>query len=117
MPKYSIGLIGDKELMAALELANAKSKTATAKVTKNLAERGKQNAKNMAPVDTWFMHDHIRTFHGDNYSEIHSQASYSGFVNFGTRYQTAQPFFTYMVEDLSKWAKTAYIDVARGLLK
>lgn len=108
---------GGKELMALFNRAAKVAPGRTRKVTQQLAERGKNEARKQAPVDTWFMHDHIRTFHGKDTSDIHSQATYSGFVNFGTIYQAPQPFFTFMVEDLARWMPEAYEKVLEEALK
>jgi HK97 gp10 family phage protein len=56
---------------------------------KVIAER----AKDLAPVDTGYMRDHIRARkHGQLGAVVESTAPYSGFVEYGTRYMAAQPF-------------------------
>ena len=52
----------------------------------------------MRAWDTGFLHDHIETVGAQAsgsgaVGEIESQANYSGFVNGGTRYMAARPFF------------------------
>lgn len=55
-------------------------------------------ARQLAPVDTGFMHDHIfqtKVAQGhDLESSVESQAPYSLYVEFGTVKMDAQPFFT-----------------------
>lgn len=50
-------------------------------------------AQSVAPVDTGYMRSHIM-LHTTRYPEvtIESEADYSGYVEFGTRYMSAQPF-------------------------
>lgn len=117
MPTKIIDLSGDKELMAVLQKAQSQAPVATRKVLHNVGMRARANARAMAPWDTGFLHDHINMRStGDNIT-IRSQAGYSGFVNYGTRYQSAQPYFSWMVTDMQTWLKSALVDVARGLLK
>ena len=62
-----------------------------------------ETAKVLAPVDTGFMRDNIRTL-GAKISqdviggEILSAAEYSSFVEYGTKFQTAQPHLRPAVE-------------------
>lgn len=117
MARMTISLAGDKELMTVLQKAQNQAPTATKKVLHNIGMRAKANAQAMAPWDTGFLHDHIRMRSNGNGIIIQSQAGYSGFVNYGTRYQSAQPYFSWMVTDMEAWLKSALDDVARGLLK
>lgn len=71
-------------------------------VVKNSAEQMRYKAQKYSPVDTWFMHDNIFTFHSSTESETHSTAPYSGYVNDGTRFQYAQPFFSTAFEEVEK---------------
>lgn len=86
-------------------------------VTKNSAEKMNFKAKKYAPVDTWFMHDSIFTFHDFLMSEVQSTATYSGYVNYGTRYQYAQPFFSRAFEEMEKIYEKDMSDVLRGVLR
>lgn len=86
-------------------------------VTKNTAEKMSYKAKKYAPVDTWFMHDSIFTFHDFLMSEVHSTATYSGYVNYGTRFQYAQPFFSRAFEEMEEIYKKDMGDVLRGVLR
>lgn len=52
-----------------------------------------------APVDTGYLRDHIRmTEESDTSVTVVSEAEYSSFVEFGTRYMSAQPFFEPAIE-------------------
>lgn len=85
-------------------------------VTKNIGEKGRMTAKKYAPVDTWFMHDNIFTFHSKLHAEVQSTATYSGYVNYGTRRQSAQPFFSDMVDEMSKLYREQLGEVLEGEL-
>lgn len=95
-------LKNDKELARLLKKATKKSKEITNAVIKNNIEEGKELAISLAPEDTSFLKDNIVAKHIPNEIEgiIHSQASYSGYVNYGTRFMDARPFFT------DAWAET-----------
>lgn len=56
------------------------------------AERVADIARGIAPVDTGFLRDHIIARHLGRSSQVESLAPYSGFVEFGTRFMSAQPF-------------------------
>lgn len=66
-------------------------------------------ARELAPVDTGFMRDHILPI-GEATSDnlkavVESQAEYSIFVEYGTVNMDAQPFFTPAFESASKQLK------------
>lgn len=111
----SIEWRGLEELNGSLEKALREHKPKVKAAIYNNTEEMKTEAKRLAPVDTWFMHENIYTFHGDMYGEVISSAFYSGFVNFGTRFMMAQPFmtdsFTAQVKKLEKMIE----DIAKGL--
>lgn len=68
-----------------------------------LGEQTVQEQKNIAPVDTGYMRDHISiTNLSATNLEITSEADYSGFVEFGTRKMEAQPFFWGPIESVFK---------------
>jgi HK97 gp10 family phage protein len=63
------------------------------------AESIVDNAQANAPVDTGYLRDHIIiTQNTDEEVTIESQADYSVYVEFGTRYMDAQPYFMPAVE-------------------
>lgn len=91
----TITLKGDKEFVKALKKAMQKAPELTRKVMKNGAEFGKNVMQTNAPYDTRFLKDNIVTQYPSlNVALIVSQAMYSGYVNFGTRFMTARPYFT-----------------------
>jgi len=118
MARASFTLHGDDELMRALNKAYRQAPKSAQKVLQNSSEYGKKQGQKYAPKDTWFMHDHIKAKHKGMFeSQIESEAGYSGFVNYGTRFMSAQPFFDSMWRDtLAKFQKDMQ-EVARGLLR
>jgi HK97 gp10 family phage protein len=63
-------------------------------------------AKELAPVDTGFMRDHIKQTiqaeEGSLQAVVESEADYSVYVEYGTVNQEAQPFFTPAFESSKK---------------
>ena len=56
-------------------------------------DRLAQEVRTESPVDTGFMRDHVTPrMLGEQDGEVHVEAPYSGFVNYGTRHQAANPF-------------------------
>ena len=93
---FSIDISGDDEAIYELENLSRNIQGTVAKVLQNGGQQGQKEAKRMAPVDTWFMHDNIESYIVTQlHVVLHSRAFYSGYVNGGTRYQDAQPFFDY----------------------
>ena len=115
--RFDLDLTGVEKLEMTIYNAHAKVTEQASKVTKNNGEKLMKKAKELAPTDTWFLHDNIISKHFPLYSLVHSQASYSGYVNFGTRFMYAQPFMT----DAVKWIMPLYqkdmTDVMKGAFK
>jgi HK97 gp10 family phage protein len=64
-------------------------------VMQQIVTEGVQYMQAKAPVDTGYMRAHISGHvTGGGNAVITSEAYYSGFVNFGTRFMSAQPFFS-----------------------
>lgn len=106
---------GDEKLERALQKASNESVEVVGKVLQNYAEKAKAKAKQIAPRDTWFMHDHIVTIHRTLESDVHSQAGYSGFVEFGTRYMSAQPFMRPAIAFVEPMMISDMLKAAKGL--
>lgn len=94
---------------------------ALAKGINNACQYWVGEAKDLAPVDTGFMKEHIgqtvtatpASLHG----EVRSIAPYSGFVNFGTSRQAAQPFWTVaglLTRQKFNWLlKSGFVQISR----
>ena len=112
-----VEFVGLREFENFLKLLPKELEKSASAVTKNTGEKMNYKAKKYAPVDTWFMHDGIFTFHSYMSSEVHSTATYSGYVNYGTRFQYPQPFFSRAFEEMEEIYNKDMGDVMRGVLK
>ncbi len=103
MANFSIEWRGDLELAAALGNASQKIRTQANNVLKNAGEKGTNIAQRKAPVDTGFLKSEIAGLpKGDEY-HIHSAASYSGYQEYGTRYQPGTPFMRPMMTEIEPY--------------
>ena len=83
------------------------------KVAKSTTDSMKKNA----PVDTGFLRGNIVYSISGTKAEIESQASYSGFVNYGTNKMAARAFFSDAVEFAAQQLrKTMFDDVKRDIM-
>jgi HK97 gp10 family phage protein len=91
-------------LNEAIELLNMFKQFNAGISSRVLEEIGEEAAYEIAvnaPVDTGFMAGEVRvTELTDTSVTVESPAPYSGFVNFGTKFQEAQPFFSNTVENI-----------------
>jgi len=79
-------------------------------------------AKDLAPVDTGFLKEHIgqtKAANGTDLSgEIRSLAPYSGYVNYGTSRQPSQPFWTVagllVRQRFTALLKSGFVSISRG---
>ena len=112
-----VTFVGLRQFENFLKLLPKNLEKSASAVTKNTAEKMCYTAKKYSPVDTWHMHDSIFVFHAYMMSEVHSTATYSGYVNYGTRFQYAQPFFSDAFEDMKKLYEKDMGDVLKGVLR
>ena len=115
MVKVTIDVIGANEAQRELTGFAMDITGTVAKVLQNGGQIAQKEAKRVSPVDTWFMHDNIESYIIDPLEvAVHSRAPYSGYVNDGTRYQDAQPFFDYGIQMGLKYLDDKMIDVVWG---
>ena len=76
MSEIKVSFKGLKEMQTFSRVMPKRFEKEVDAVTKNVGEEGRMRAKKYAPVDTWFMHDSIFTFHKLMYAEVHSTATY-----------------------------------------
>ena len=120
MPRFDLKLEGDLALMIALEKSNREIRSAAWKVLKNNTENGTQQAKRYAPVDTGFLKNNIVAITSDwpnMTTKIHSQSAYSGFQEFGSRYQSGTPFMRPALQFIYPKFQKDMTDVMKGVLK
>lgn len=94
--EFNLDISGDEEAIFELQNLSRNIEGSVAKVLQNGGQIGQKEAKAVAPVDTWFMHDNIESYIVvPLHVVLHSRAFYSGYVNGGTRYQDPNGFFDY----------------------
>lgn len=120
-------LEGFEELNKTIQKAIIESPKATEKMIHNVGEKdGKARAVEYAPKPsggaygpnpyaTGYLKDHIEGIPGSLSYTIKSTAAYSGYINSGTRYMAAQPFFTDMWDGLTENIQPKMEEVAEGL--
>lgn len=81
---------------------------------KNNAEEVKRNAIAKAPKDTGFLKGNINTnYPANTKAEIKSAATYSGYVEYGTRKMAAQPFMRPSLEQQQGKMQKDFRDAVR----
>ena len=112
-----VRLEGFDDLEKLLNQAAKKAPEATEKVLHNVGEKTRIEMRKLSPIDTSFMHDHIIHEPFPLGSQLISEAHYSGYVDGGTRYMYAQPFFTdgltYGMQELER----LFPEVIEGVLR
>lgn len=99
------------EVINSLEKKREKAIEAAEKELQLTALEIERDAKISAPVDTGMLRGSITTTGGGSEYEIGTNVDYAPFVEFGTKYQAAQPFlfpaFEAATEDLPERIKKA----------
>ena len=112
-----INFEGADEFDRMLEQAFKQAPKVAEKVIKNNTEKGMAKAKRLAPRDTWFLHDNIYTEYKPLSGYVHSPASYSGYLEFSTRFMAAQPFMRPMMQWLAPQFERDMKDAMEGTLR
>ena len=86
-------------------------------VLKNNGERGKAVAKRKAPVDTSFLKNHITTNYQGMEAHIHAEAGYSGYQEYGTRFQPGTPYMRQMIQEVQPLCQEDMTNVMKGVFK
>lgn len=81
------------------------------------AEKIAELARQKAPVRTGFLRDHIIARHLARSSQVESWAPYSGFVEFGTRYMSAQPFLRPAIDEHQREILNAVAEAMIGQIQ
>ena len=107
---------GDKAFLRRIEQMQKKSPIKAWAAIRNGVEAGVNHGKSIAPVapvNGGNLKANISRRYQQPTAYMISGASYSGFVNFGTRFQNANPYFDRMME----FTKSAILKDFRGVLK
>ena len=87
-------------------------------IVKNNTEKLKVRAKENAPVDTHFLVDHITSkYLAKLEGRVIGEASYDGYVEYGTRYQPAKPHIRPALKIIERQFKRDMDDLMKGLFK
>lgn len=106
---------GLTELTAVLENATDKVQRQAESVIKNHTEIVKSKAWGKAPVDTGFLKSVISSEYGGMEGRVISQAHYSGYLEFGTRFMSARPFMRPALEEQQPDFEKDLNDVMKGV--
>lgn len=108
---------GIEKLTMTISNAHPNAVKQSLEVLKNNGERGKAVAKRKAPVDTSFLKNHITTTYQGMEAHIHAEAGYSGYQEYGTRYQPGTPFMRPMIQEVQPLFQEDVTNVMKGVFK
>ena len=109
---------GAERLTMAIRGSSRKVIEQSEKVVKNNTERLKASAKSKAPVDTGFLKNHITSSYPDSLEgHVKSEAAYSGYQEYGTRFQTGKPFMRPALKEVEPQFKKDMTDVLKGVFE
>ena len=106
---------GAEQLTMIIKGAGQKVLEQSGKVVKNNAEKLKSSAQSKAPVDTGFLKSNIRTSYPEALeAHIDAEAAYSGYQEYGTRFQPGKPFMRPALNTVEPKFKKDMTDVMKG---
>ena len=109
---------GAERLTMAIRGASQKAMEQSSQVIRNNTERLKASAKAKAPVDTGFLKNHITSSYPDRLEgHVKSEAAYSGYQEYGTRFQTGKPFMRPALKEVESQFKKDMDDVLKGVFE
>ena len=107
---------GVEQLTMVIAGAGTRVNDQASKVVKNNAEKLKSKAQENAPKDTGFLKSHIKTSYPEALeARIESEAAYSGYVEYGTRFNDGgKPFMRPALREIEPQFKKDMTDVMKG---
>ena len=108
---------GDKELMEVFVRAHKHAARQAHNALHNNIEEMKATAVKLAPVDTGFLKENIYTEYAGFEDKVISGAGYSGFLEFGTRYMTRQPYMQPALDQQAPKFKKDIEDILKEAFK
>lgn len=109
---------GAERLTMAIRGASQKATEQSSQVIRNNTERLKASAQAKAPVDTGFLKNHITSSYPDRLEgHVKSEAAYSGYQEYGTRFQTGKPFMRPSLKEVEPKFKKDMTDVLKGVFE
>ena len=109
---------GAERLTMAIRGASPKAMEQSSQVIRNNTERLKAGAKAKAPVDTGFLKNHITSSYPNRLEgRVKSEAAYSGYQEYGTRFQTGTPHIRPALQEIEPQFKQDMNDVLKGVFE
>lgn len=109
---------GAERLTMAIRGASPKAMEQSSQVIRNNTERLKASAKAKAPVDTGFLKNHITSSYPNRFEgHVKSEAAYSGYQEYGTRFQTGTPHIRPALQEIEPQFKQDMDNVLKGVFE
>jgi HK97 gp10 family phage protein len=108
---------GMEKLVATISNAHPKAVEQSLKVLKNNGDKVMAIAKENAPEETGFLKENITTSYPGMEAHIHAEAGYSGYQEYGTRFQPGKPFMRPAIEQIQPQFQKDMTDVMKGAFK
>ena len=109
---------GAERLTMAIRGASPKAMEQSSQVIRNNTERLKASAKAKAPVDTGFLKNHITSSYPKRLEgRVKSEAAYSGYQEYGTRFQTGTPHIRPALQEIEPQFKQDMNNVLKGVFE
>lgn len=109
---------GSERLTMAIRGSSRKVMEQSSQVIRNNTGRLKASAKAKAPVDTGFLKNHITSSYPNRLEgRVKSEAAYSGYQEYGTRFQTGTPHIRPALQDIEPQFKQDMTDVLKGVFE
>ena len=109
---------GVEQLTMVIKGSGSKVREQSEKVVKNNAELVQRFAKVYAPHDTGFLETQIKTSYPEALeAHIDAEAAYSGYQEYGTRFQPGKPFMRPALREIEPQFKQDMTDVMKGAFK
>lgn len=107
---------GAERLTMAIRGSSRKVMEQSSQVIRNNTEKLKASAKVKAPVDTSFLKDNITSSYPNRLEgHVKSEAAYSGYQEYGTRFQTGTPHIRPALQEIEPQFKQDMNDVLKGV--
>ena len=114
----SVDWHGAERLTMAIRGASPKAMEQSSQVIRNNTERLKASAKAKAPVDTGFLKNHITSSYPNRLEgHVKSEAAYSGYQEYGTRFQTGTPHIRPALQEIEPQFKQDMNNVFKGVFE
>lgn len=109
---------GAERLTMAIRGSGRKVMEQSSQVIRNNTEKLKASAKAKAPVDTGFLKNHITSSYPNRLEgHVKSEAAYSGYQEYGTRFQTGTAHIRPALQEIEPQFKQDMTDVLEGVFE